>query len=159
MVTGRSIRRPLEAYRVRNLAFTLVRPVIQIEVRARDRSFKRIDVRVDPGSALTTLSTARATDLGIPFPRKAVAVTVETSAGPVEQLHHPGRIVVRIPGLEGREFDWPCHFVETTGPTPAALLGLAGVLDDLRIILDGAYSLEAPYGQLILEERVPPAEP
>jgi hypothetical protein len=58
-----------------------------------------------------------------------------------------------MPGLHGWTFDWPCHFVAHQGPPPKAVLGLAGVLDDLRIILDGTYALEAPYGWLILERR------
>jgi hypothetical protein len=59
---------------------------------------------------------------------------------------------MRIPGIEGREFIWPCHFVRDVGSTSPGLLGLPGVLDDVRIIFDGAYSLEAPHGWLIVEE-------
>jgi hypothetical protein len=62
---------------------------------------------------------------------------------------------VRVPGLEGREFIWPCHFVEPQGRPPAAALGLAGVIQDLRIIFDGTYALEARYGWLVLEELTP----
>jgi hypothetical protein len=43
--------------------------------------------------------------------------------------------------------------VEHQGPPPKAVLGLAGVLDDLDIHLTGRYALEAPYGWLILERR------
>jgi hypothetical protein len=32
-----------------------------------------------------------------------------------------------------------------------SLLGLDGVLDDLRLIFDGSYSIDNPYGQLVLE--------
>jgi hypothetical protein len=158
MVTRRLLQRPLEAYRVRGISQPLVRSVLRIEVRVRDRSFRGIDVRVDPGSGMTTLSAARAVDLGIPFPHKALMLTVETAAGPVTQRRHPVRIVVRIPGLDSREFDWPCHFLQASGNAPQPLLGLAGVLDDLRITFDGTYSPEAPYGRLILEELAAPLE-
>jgi hypothetical protein len=157
MVAGRVVRVPLQPYRVRGIAEALVRPILRIEVQARNHTFKVIEFRVDCATAITTLSAARAADLGIQVPRKIVTLTVETAAGLVTQRRHPGRITVRIPGLEMREFNWPCHFIHEGEPSSGPLLGLAGVLEDLRITLDGAYSLDAPYGWLILEETAQPA--
>ena len=154
MVAGHVLRVPLQAYRVRGLAESLVRPVLRIQVQSRDRSFKDVEMRVDCATAMTTISAARAIDLGLPIPRKVVTLTVETAAGLITQRRHPGRITVRIPRLAMREFNWPCHFVHEGEPAPGPLLGLAGVLDDLRITLDGSYSLEAPYGWLVLEEMI-----
>jgi hypothetical protein len=108
---------------------------------------------VDSGAALTSMSVAKARRLGIALPRGAVELSVETAIGIMRQTRYPGRIQGRVVGLEGWTFDWPCHFVAHQGPAPKAVLGLAGVLDDLRIILDGTYALEAPYGWLILERR------
>ena len=48
-------------------------------------------------------------------------------------------------------FHWSCHFVEPPHAPYMALLGLDGVLNDLRLTFDGTYSLENPYGVLILE--------
>jgi hypothetical protein len=127
--------------------------VLTLSVRTRPRVFKELEVRVDSGAAVTTISAARATDLGIPFPRKAVDLTLETATGKVRQRRHLGRLAARVPGLDGREFNWPCHFVEHADDSPPrAALGLTGVIDDLRITLDGSYALEAPYGWLVLEE-------
>jgi hypothetical protein len=62
-----------------------------------------------------------------------------------------GKIGVRVPELTSRMFHWNCHFVEPPHAPHMALLGLEGVLNDLRLIFDGTYSLENPYGVLILE--------
>jgi hypothetical protein len=159
MVNGRQVRFPLEFYRVSAVDMALVRPVFPLWVRTRGRKFVDLVVRVDSGSSLTTISVARATALDLYFPPKAVALTLETASGQVQQLRHPSRITARIPGLDGRDFDWPCHFVEHAGDAPPmAVLGLTGVLDDLRISLDGSYAVEAPYGWLILE-KMPRSDP
>jgi hypothetical protein len=112
-----------------------------------------VEFRVDTGSDVTTLSVAKARELGLSVPRKAIEFNVEAATGQVRQVRHPGRIQGKVFGLDGWDFDWPCHFVEHQGPGPKPLLGLAGVLDDLRIGLDGSYSLESPYGWLHLERR------
>jgi len=85
--------------------------------------------------------------------RKAVSLSVETASGSVRQIRHPGRIRVKILGLDQWRFDWPCHFVEHEGQEPKPALGLTGVLNDVIITLDGNYSPEAPYGWLILKRQ------
>jgi hypothetical protein len=116
---------------------------------------------VDSATAITSMSAVSAAELLIPFPRTTINLSVRTAAGRDRQVRHPGYITVRIPGMEGREFRWPCHFVQQHWPSPGAtqgkrsvhaLLGLAGVLDDLRILLDGSYAFDAPHGCVILEE-------
>ena len=100
------------------------------------------------------MSVAKAREMDIPIPGNTIEINVETAAGSIRQIRHAGRIQGRIPGLHGWGFDWPCHFVVHKGTPPKAVLGLAGVLNDLRITLDGTYALEAPYGWLILERRI-----
>jgi hypothetical protein len=151
--SGRIIRVPLEMYRVRGISFPLVRAVIPLAIRTGPRQFREIPFVVDSGAAVTTLPTTKAVELGIPVPRRAVEITVETAVRQVRQLRRPSRIQVKLPGLEASVYDWPCHFVEPQGTPPRAVLGLAGVLDDLRITFDGSYSLEARYGWMLLESR------
>jgi hypothetical protein len=56
-----------------------------------------------------------------------------------------------VPVLASRIFYWDCHFVEPPHAPYMPLLGLEGVINDLRMIFDGTYSIECPYGQLVLE--------
>ena len=109
--------------------------------------------RVDSASSMSTMSAAEARRLGIVVPRKVVNLSVETASGSVRQIRHPGRVQVKILGLDLWQFDWPCHFVEHEGKAPKPALGLTGVLNDVIITLDGSYSPEAPYGWLILKRQ------
>lgn len=151
VVNGKILRVPLVSYRVVGIDQTLVRAVLPVQIRTGLRGFVETEFVVDSAAAITSIAVAKATQLGIPVPRKAVELGVETATGPARQVRHPGRIQGRIQGLEGWMFDWPCHFVAHRGPPPKAVLGLTGVLNDLRITLDGTHALEAPYGWLILE--------
>jgi hypothetical protein len=123
-----------------------------LEIRTRRHEFRTVDFLLDSGANVTAIPTSAARDWDIPFSHKAIELEVRTALGRARQVVHPGDITVRVPGLEGREFIWPCHFVEHAGSPPSPVLGLAGVLQDLRIIFDGTYSQDAPYGSLILEE-------
>jgi hypothetical protein len=151
MAGKRTVRRPLDATRLVT-GFTALKAVIQLQVRDQRRRFQPIDFLVDSGTNITTLSVADAEDALIPFPAQTVVLAVRTAVGEVRQRVHPGYLTVRVPGLAGREFVWPCHFVEQRGVPPTAALGLGGVLNDLRIILDGTYALEARHGWVVLEE-------
>jgi hypothetical protein len=125
--------------------------VLKLWVRTGTQLLREIPFVVDTGAAVTTLSASEATKLGIPVPRKAFEFTLETATGPARQIRYPGRLRGRILGLAQWDFDWACHFVVHQGPPPQAALGLADVINDVRITFDGRYMLEAPYGWLILE--------
>ncbi|HZW31844.1 MAG TPA: hypothetical protein VFF52_14120, partial [Isosphaeraceae bacterium] len=82
---------------------------------------------------------------------KIKKISVRSSVGSHEQRVRLGRIGVRVPGLASRSFSWACHFVEPPHAPHMALLGLEGVLKDLRLVFDGTYSFENPCGVLVLE--------
>jgi hypothetical protein len=152
MVVGRTLRVPLQPYRVTGMGSPLVRAVLSLAVRLQSGRFEPVQFRVDTGAGVTCLSVSQPAELGIPFVRKPVTFGLETATGKVRQARHLGHLRVRIPGLGARAFQWPCHFVEHEGVPPQAVLGLSGVLDDLIISLDGRYASGAPYGWLILTE-------
>ncbi len=106
----------------------------------------------DSASAVTTIPVAQATKVGLLIPQKRIALSIASVSGEIRQLRRPARIQGRIQSPSGWDFDWPCHFLEGNG-LGVNILGLAGVLDDLRVTLDSTYSLEAPHGWLILERR------
>ncbi len=153
VVTEHTPRIPLESYRVPNVTTTLLRAVVPLAIRVAPNRFKERNFVVDCASAMTTIAVLNAHRPHLPVSYRSIHLKVETATGPVIQIRHPGRIQGRVLGLPGWDFDWPCHFVEHTGPPPKAVIGLTGVLDDLRITFDGAYAQEAPYGWLILERR------
>jgi hypothetical protein len=142
---------PLEARRLPT-GFTALQARLLLEVRNRFHQFEPIPFIVDPGSNITTIPLQIAQECQLSLPARTFVLEVQTSGGLVRQRLRPDKITVRIPTLAARDFYWPCHFVEEEGAKLKPALGLAGILDDLRLIFDGAYSLEAPHGCLIIEE-------
>src|SRR6516162_10059059 len=100
-VNGQTLRVPLESYRVLGLDRALVRAVIQLQIRTGPQRFRDMPFVVDCAAALTSMSVAKATELGIPVPRRAIALAIDTAIGPARQIPHPGRIQGRMPGLHG----------------------------------------------------------
>jgi hypothetical protein len=80
---------------------------------------------------------------------------------PVPGFRLPGQEVragllrVRIVGLGPTVYDFPCYFiVDPIVPPPSQprnLLGLTGVVNEIRLGFDGARSIGAPHGSLIVE--------
>ena len=63
--------------------------------------------------------------------------------------------MARLPALDPTVYYFPCHFVGDPTPVPAAprnLLGLAGVVDKLRITFDGTPQPGAKQGTFALEK-------
>lgn len=53
------------------------------------------------------------------------------------------------------KYVFPCYFLgdpNVPHPDPRNLLGLTGVINQVRLIFDGTASLAAPYGLLIVEK-------
>jgi hypothetical protein len=148
------LRVPLQAVRIPATGETAVKPFLRLLVHTGQGDFTPLRFLVDSGSSLTTIAVSRANTLGLIVPEKVVTLNVQTAVGRIQQRRRPGRITARVPGLPGRQFFWPCHFVEDAGGSPPiSALSLTGVIDDLRITFDGSYSLEARYGWMLLEPR------
>ncbi len=153
VIDDNTIRLPLDSYRVAGIDEPLIRALLPVHVRTASRRFKEVWFTVDSASSMTNMSATEARAWGIIVPRRAIDLGLETATGSARQVRHPGRIQVKILGLDQWQFDWPCHFVEHQGPALRSTLGLSGVLDDLIITLDGAYHTDAPYGWLILKRQ------
>src|SRR2546425_3152288 len=98
VVNGQTLRVPLKSYRVRGIDQTLVRAVVQLQIRTGPQRLAEMPFVVDSAAALTSLSVAKATELGIAVPTRAIELGVETAVGSIRQLRHPGRIQGRILG-------------------------------------------------------------
>jgi hypothetical protein len=154
MATGRVVRKPLEGVRL-TTGFIALKALVEFQVRTRNRAFEPLLFQVDSGTNVTTIPLVTAERLRILIPTKTIELDVHTAAGKLRQRVHPTYLTFRHPEMTGRDFVWPCHIVAYPGLPPAAALGLAGVLDDLRIVLDGTYTVAARYGWVILEEVIP----
>lgn len=154
MVIPSIVRWPLKAIHLPT-RITGLSGSIPLLVQRQDHTFAVIDFLVDSGSNVTTIPLSVARKYRLPVPSQVFELTVNTAVGQVRQRVYPGHIRVRIPEFAGREFVWPCHFVEYTGVKPVAVLGLAGVVQDGRIVHDGSYREDALHGcvELQLIER------
>jgi hypothetical protein len=96
------------------------------------------------------------------MPKRAARAGPETSCVLFSFLFLPGTttftgwlgsIRVRLPPWSGVEFDWPCFFRRNRPANLPPQLGLAGVLTDIRLLVDGTASPTAPHGILRVEQR------
>jgi hypothetical protein len=151
MVTPRLLRVPLESYRVPGVNETLIRVMLTVLIRSAQNRFNEVPFQFDIVTSICSMPVARAANLGVVMPHMAVELSIKTAVGEKKQMRRQGRIQVILPALGRDVFDWPCHFVEGAAAVELPLLGLVGVLDNLRLTLDGKYALEAPHGWLIVE--------
>jgi hypothetical protein len=154
MVGAHQVRIPLEGRSIETGA-RILQAKLKLLLQTSKPGFASVDFIVDPGCGITSIPRAVAEERGIPIPSKdnIKILNVRTPTGSSKQRVRFGKIGVRVPGLSSGTFFWGCHFVELPHAPYMALLGLGGVLDDLRLIFDGIYSIDNPYGVLILELR------
>ena len=152
MVNNLSVRLPLQRVPVPTMGDIGMKTILKAELRLPNGRFKALQFLVDSGSSITTIPVPRAQGLGLALPSRVDSVEIQSAGGIILQRRRPGRIKLRIPGFNGIIFDWPCHFVEhESSSPPISALGLAGILNDLRLTFDGTYSLDARYGFLQIE--------
>jgi hypothetical protein len=152
MVEAHRVRIPLEEQWVASGA-RVIHARLKLLVQTSEAGFAWVDFLVDPGCGITSIPRSLAEKRGILIPTedKIKTIGVRSSVGSQEQRVRLGKIGVRVPGLASRIFYWACHFVEPPHAPHTALLGLEGVLNDLRLIFEGTSSLENPCGVLVLE--------
>jgi hypothetical protein len=152
MVGAPQARIPLEGRAIETGA-RVIQAKLKLLIQTSKPGFALVDFIVDPGCGITSLPRIVAEQRGIPVPSDVniKTINIRTAAGSSKQRVRLGKIGVRVPALASRTFFWGCHFVEPPHSPHMALLGLKGVLNDLRLIFDGTYAIENPYGVLILE--------
>ena len=98
---------------------------------------------------MTTMPAAEARRLDLPIPRRPVRGL--TYRG---QEARAGLLRARVVDLDLTEYTFPCYFLGDPAVPPADprnLLGLTGVINQVRLTFDGTYTLAAPDGRLIVE--------
>ena len=136
----------------RKLKFTgdkVLRGVLALSLRTNQNLWRDLPFLFDSGTEMTTMPAAEATRIDLPIPRRPVRGMLfrglEVRAGLLR---------ARIVGMDATEYFFPCYFLgdpTVPPPDPRNLLGLTGVINQVRLSLDGTYTLAAPDGRLIVE--------
>jgi hypothetical protein len=122
-----------------------------LSLKTNQGAWKQVRFRVDPGTEMTTMLAVDARKLDLPMPKTPVSGLV---------LHgrevRSGLLRARIVGKDLTEFVFPCYFIGDPnafppGP-PRNLLGLTGVVNQIRLTFEGTTSALAPWGILVVEK-------
>jgi len=115
--------------------------------------------RVDTVSDMTTMPANDAHKLGLPIPAQPTPLKHEQTGLEIRS----GFLRCQVVGMDQTEYVFPCFFLGDPGlspdpntPTanlPRHLLGLSGVIDQIRICFDGGPAPGAPYGYMIVEKK------
>jgi hypothetical protein len=142
---------PLVAKNLKTTGEDLVRAELLLELKTNQGTWAKVLFRVDPGTEMTTMAAEEARSLDLPIPKR-----------PVRGLSfqgkevRPGLLRTRVLEMDATQYVFPCYFLgDPNVPIPKTtnLLGLTGVINQIRLTFDGATSLIAPYGILVVEKR------
>ena len=127
----------------------VLRAELDLELKTHANAWEPARFVFDSGTEMTTMPAADARRMDLPMPRHPVRGLAFRG-----QETRAGLLRVRIVSLDLTEYFFPCYFLGDPAipPTdPKNLLGLTGVINQVRLILDGSYTLAAPDGRLIVE--------
>ncbi len=129
----------------------VVRAELDLELRTDHGTWVPARFRVDCGTEMTTMLAADAKDRNLPIPKQPVRGLA------LRGLEvRSGLLRARIVGMNATEYVFPCYFLgDPNVPVTDSLnlLGLTGVINQIRLSFDGPKSLQTPHGVLIVEKR------
>jgi hypothetical protein len=142
---------PLIARKLKTTGDDVVRAELELELKTDHGTWVMLRFRVDPGTEMTTMMAADARKWDLPIPRRAIpGLALQGLAV------RSGLLRARIVGMDATEYVFPCFFLgdpNVTVKDSMNLLGLTGVINQIRLTFDGPTSLQAPQGILIVEKR------
>jgi hypothetical protein len=139
----------------------LLRAEVGLLLKDHAGAWKQETFLVDSGTEMTTMPAFRAKLLNLPMPQNASPGAVHLPTG---MEIRSGYLRVRVVGMDQTEYAFPCFFlgdpvtpplIQQPAPHPRKLLGLSGVIDKIRILFDGDPTPGAPYGNLVIEKKIP----
>ena len=143
---------PLKYRTLRVTGDTVLWARLMLSLKTNQGAWKDIPFRVDPGTEMTTMPAFEARKLDLAIPKHPVSRLVLHG-----QEVRSGLLRARVVGMDLTEFIFPCYFVgDPNIPPPAQawnLLGLTGVINQIRLCFDGTTSALAPWGILVVEKR------
>jgi hypothetical protein len=152
MPQRRSLMVPLQGGLLPGSTLMCIWADLPLFVRTTWGSFVAWDFRVDTGAHVTEVSEDWAKLRDIPIHGPVVTWSVTTGSGTTAFTGQLGSIRVRLPLWTGVEFEWPCFFRKNRPPKLPAQLDMAGVIKDIRLIVEGTTSPTARHGILTVEE-------
>jgi hypothetical protein len=142
---------PLAYRRLQTTGDLVVRAELELELKSDQDTWEIVTFLVDPGTEMTTMPAEGAKRRNLPIPRRPV---------PGLTLHgqevRSGLLRARVVGMDATEYVFPCYFLGDPNTPPVRgrnLLGLTGVINQIRLTFDGATSVPAPHGVLVVEKR------
>ena len=141
---------PLERRILQSTGDVVLRAELELELKTNEGTWVTVPFRVDSGTEMTTMPAERAKKRDLPIPKRAVCGL--TFRG---QEARAGLLRARIVGMDPTEYTFPCYFLGDPNVPPADpkyLLGLTGVVDQVRLMFDGTPALGAPRGVLVVEK-------
>ena len=142
---------PLVFRTLRTTGDVVLHAELVVEIKTDRGTWEPFSFVVDPGTEMTTMLAGEAKSENLPIPRRPVVALLLQS-----QEVRSGLLRARIAGMDATEYVFPCYFLGDPNIRPAHsrnLLGLTGVISQIRLIFDGTYSLAAPYGVLVVEKK------
>jgi hypothetical protein len=146
------LERPLVGRTLRTTGDVVLRAPLVLGLKTNGGTWYDATFLVDTGTKMTTVPAfdARAWDLPVPM-RPVPGLTLSG------QEVRAGLLRARVVGMDPTEYVFPCYFLGDPNlppPAPAKnLLGLSGVISQLRLSFDGTSSLRAPWGVLVIEKK------
>jgi hypothetical protein len=141
---------PLIERKLRSTGDTLLRAELSLEIKSNQGLWESMTFLVDPGTEMTTMEAAEARKHDLPIPRKPVSGLIFKG-----QEVRAGLLRARVVGLDPIEYAFPCYFLgDPNRPQPAParnLLGLTGVVNQIRLTFDGRPYPGARWGILVVE--------
>ena len=122
-------------------------------LRTTRNAFVARDFRVDTAAHISEVGDVWARQIFLPIHGPVVTWSVTTGSGTTQFTGQLGTICVRLPLWTGIEFERPCFFRHSRPANLPPQLGLAGVIDDIRLTVDGTASPTARYGSLTVEQH------
>jgi hypothetical protein len=145
------LERPLTYRKLQTTGDVVLRADLRLDLKTHHGTWATVHFVVDSGTEMTTMLAVDAMNRGLPIPRRPVPGLF------LQGLEvRRGLLRTRIVGMDATEYRFPCYFLGdpmTPGAKPRNLLGLTGVIDQVRFTFDGATSVPAPYGILVVEKR------
>jgi hypothetical protein len=135
----------------------LLRAELRLLLKDNASQWRAATFLVDSGTEMPTMAAWLAKQWDLPMPSKPVTGAIHNQTG---LAIRSGLLRARIVGLDSTDFVFPCFFLSDPDRPPAGgqaataprkLLGLSGVVEQVRILFDGTPTPSALYGNLILE--------
>ena len=141
---------PLAYRKLRTTGDVVVHAELILAIKTDGGVWEPFPFLIDTGTEMTTMPAAEAKHQNLAMPKQPVSGL---------SLHglevRSGLLRAQIPGLDSTEYMFPCYFLGDPHARPVRarnLLGLTGVINQIRLTFDGTPSPVAQSGVLVVEK-------